>query len=115
MFYLKSVNIEKILEFFLNYISIILLIKIYTMFSYFQFEFILFISIIALAKLLQFAVNNNDSRFNEIEVTGDEIIDNSGVRTRAQRSKGELSSERIFIFFSKSKIKVDAEKLLAQF
>lgn len=53
------------------------------------------VSIIALAKLLQFAVNNNDSRFNEIEVTGDEIIDNSGVRTRAQRSKAPTQWTRV--------------------
>ena len=70
-------------------------IRICEMFIYIEFYF-LFISIIALAKLLQFAVNNNDSRFNEIEVTGDEIIDNSGIKTRAQRSKGELFSKRFF-------------------
>ncbi|CAI9717889.1 importin-9-like isoform X1 [Octopus vulgaris] len=53
------------------------------------------VSIIALTKLLQYAVNTNDTRFNEIEVTGDEIIDDSGIRTRSQRNKTPTQWTRV--------------------
>ena len=40
----------------------------------------------ALAKLLQYGVNNNDDRINEITVKGDEVFSEGGPRTRSTRS-----------------------------
>merc|ERR1712142_1114992 len=45
------------------------------------------VSLMALAKLLQYGVNNNDDRLNEITVKGDEVFsDLSGPRTRSTRA-----------------------------
>ncbi len=42
---------------------------------------------VALAKLLQHGVNNNDDRLNEITVRGDEVFtENGGPRTRSARA-----------------------------
>lgn len=45
------------------------------------------VSLVALAKLLQYGVNNNDDRLNEITVRGDELFsENGGPRTRSTRA-----------------------------
>ncbi len=45
-------------------------------------------SLTALAKLLQYGVNNNDDRLNEITVRGEEIFaeNGGGMRTRSSRA-----------------------------
>jgi hypothetical protein len=47
------------------------------------------VSLTALAKLLQYGVNNNDDRLNEITVRGEEIFAENGgggMRTRSSRA-----------------------------
>lgn len=44
------------------------------------------VSLMALGKLLQYGVNNNDDRLNEITVRGDEVFSEGGPRTRSSRA-----------------------------
>ena len=60
---------------------------------YYQLE--CFCSCVALAKLLQHAIQQNDSRLQDIVVKGDQVQVNGdgGVRTRSKSTKGESESE----------------------
>ncbi|XP_013378770.1 importin-9 isoform X2 [Lingula anatina] len=45
------------------------------------------VSAVALSKLLQHALNNNDQRLSEIQVKGEQIFSHDGIRTRSKASQ----------------------------
>ena len=58
----------------------------------------------ALAKLLQYGVNNNDDRLNEITVKGDEVFSEGGPRTRSTRASRPIQFTTVPLLAKLSKI-----------
>jgi len=62
------------------------------------------VSLIALAKLLQYGVTNNDDRLNEITVKGDEVFSEGGPRTRSTRASRPTQFTNVPLLAKLSKI-----------
>jgi len=62
------------------------------------------VSLMALAKLLQYGVNNNDDRLNEITVKGDEVFSEGGPRTRSTRASRPIQFTTVPLLAKLSKI-----------
>lgn len=58
----------------------------------------------ALAKLLQYGVNNNDARLNGISVKGDEVMSEGGPRTRSTRASRPIQYTTVPLLAKLSKI-----------
>jgi len=63
------------------------------------------VSLMALAKLLQYGVNNNDDRLNEITVKGDEVFnDAAGPRTRSTRASRPVQYSQVPLLAKLTKV-----------
>ncbi len=61
------------------------------------YEHVYYFSSVALGKLLQHSIQNNDSRLQEIMVKGDQVhMNGDGIRTRSKASKGKHMITRVF-------------------